>query len=81
MANPKDLLINRESYFEPTKNKRPYENTDTYENRMRPNRIDPRVFSVYKILEDPKEPIFPRVLYVDDDYVDFGYIEILFVEP
>ena len=40
---------------------------------MRPNRIDPKIFSIYKILEEPKGSASDYVIYVEAGYVD-GYI-------
>ena len=74
--NKKDSLLKyKVSSFQPLKSKRPFENTDSYENRMRQNRLDPRIFSVYKIADEPKKPN-NFILYVDDGYVDDGYIEV-----
>lgn len=72
----KDRLKDKISNFQTKASKRPFENTANYQNSMRQNRLDPRVFSVYKILEDPKlNPLaFDEIIYVDFDYVDDNYI-------
>lgn len=73
-----NLLKYRISNFQPLRNKRPYENTDNYQNNMRPNRIDPRVLSVYKIVEEPKGPAqYPDIIYVQNGYVEVGYIQVI----
>jgi len=41
---------------------------------MKQNRIDPRVFSVYKILEPYQGISSDLILYVESGYVDNGYI-------
>lgn len=69
----KDLLINKSTKFKSKSLNRPYENSATYENSMRPNRIDPKIFSIYKILEEPKGSASDYVIYVEAGYVD-GYI-------
>lgn len=71
-----DRLKNKVSNFQSKSSKRPYENTANYENSMKTNRIDPRVFSVYKILESSRIPDIDYVIYVQDDYVQSGYIEV-----
>jgi hypothetical protein len=42
---------------------------------MKQNRIDPRVFSVYKILEAPQGSASDYLIYVDIGYVD-DYIKV-----
>lgn len=71
---PKDRLKNKISNFQTKKSKRPFENTATYQNSMKQNRIDPRVFSVYKILDGPQGFSSDLILYVEEGYVDSNYI-------
>jgi hypothetical protein len=42
---------------------------------MKQNRIDPRVFSVYKILESPQGSASDYLIYIDVGYVD-DYIKV-----
>lgn len=72
--SPNDRLKNKASNFQSKSSKRPYENTANYENSMKTNRIDPRVFSVYKILESARAPDIDYVIYVQDGYVEDNYI-------
>lgn len=69
-----DRLKNKLSNFQPKSLKRPYENASTYQNSMKQNRIDPRVFSVYKILDGPQGSASDLILYVDSEYVDNNYM-------
>jgi len=71
-----DKLKNKISNFQTKASKRPFENTANYQNSMKQNRLDPRIFSVYKIVEDPKLNFFTfdEMIYVDFDYVDDNYI-------
>jgi hypothetical protein len=69
-----DRLKSKLSNFQPKSLKRPYENTANYQNSMKQNRIDPRVFSVYKILEPSQGISSDLILYVESGYVDNGYI-------
>lgn len=71
------LLKYRVSNFQPLRNKRPFENTNNYQNHMQQNRMDPRLFSVYKIVEEPKGPAPAPIFYVEDTYVESGYIEVI----
>lgn len=71
-----DKLKNKISNFQTKASKRPFENTANYQNSMKQNRLDPRIFSVYKILEDPKLNGYTvdEIIYVDFDYMDDNYI-------
>jgi len=71
---PKDRLKNKISNFQTKESKRPFENTATYQNSMKQNRLDPRVFSVYKILEGPQGSASDYIIYVDIGYVEDSYI-------
>lgn len=68
-----NTLKNKVSNFQTKVSKRPFESTANYQNSMRPNRMDPRIFSVYKIL-DPRFSV-PTILttYVDSNYWDNYY--------
>ena len=68
-----NTLKNKVSNFQTKVSKRPFESTANYQNFMRPNRMDPRIFSVYKIL-DPQYSL-PIILttYVDSNYWDNYY--------
>lgn len=70
-------LKNKTSYFQTKASKKPYKNTANYQNSIQQNRIDPKVFSVYKILDEHPSLTPPIVyeLYVEDTYVEDGYIE------
>jgi hypothetical protein len=70
-----DKLLSKSSKFRPKSLSRPYENTANYQNSMKQNRIDPRVFSVYKILESPQGSASDYIIYVDAGYVD-DYIKV-----
>lgn len=72
-----DRLKNRVSNFQTKASKRPFENTANYQNSMKQNRMDPRTFSVYKILEDPRGIVDDFTRYVDIDYVEDYYIQIV----
>jgi hypothetical protein len=72
----KDRLLNKSSRFRSNLLDRPYENSATYENSMRPNRIDTKIFSVYKLLEEPKGIASDYTGYVDGGYVANGYVKV-----
>lgn len=74
-----DRLKNKISNFQSKASKRPFENTANYQNSMKTNRLDPRTFSVYKILEDPRNLGFGSdyTRYVDFDYVEDYYIQVV----
>jgi len=72
-----DKLKNKASNFQPKSTKNPYENTGTYQNSLRTNRIDPRIFSIYKIADEPKGSASDYAIYVDNNYVQEDYIEII----
>jgi hypothetical protein len=67
-------LKNKVSNFQTKVSKRPFESTANYENSMRPNRMDPRIFSVYKILDPLRGYTIDEIFYVDDGYVEDDYI-------
>lgn len=67
-------LKDRYSNFQPKSLKRPYENTANYQNSMKQNRLDPRIFSVYKILDGPQGISSDRIIYVEDGYFIDGYM-------
>ena len=73
----KDRLNSKVSNFQTKASKRPYENTANYQNSMKQNRLDPRIFSVYKILEDPRGIVDDSTRYVDIDYVEDYYIQVV----
>lgn len=72
-----DRLKNKVSNFQSKSSKRPFENTANYQNSMKPNRLDPRTFSVYKILEVRKGFSSDYTRYVDYDYVEDYYIQVV----
>ena len=72
----KDRLLNKSSNFKSKSLSKPYENTATYENSMRPNRMDTKIFSAYKLLEEPKGIASDYIGYVDGGYVSNGYVKV-----
>ncbi len=75
-----NTLKNKVSNFQTKVSKRLFESTANYQNSMRPNRMDPRIFSVYKIL-DPRFTLqnnnLPIIVttYVESNYWDNYYTE------
>lgn len=64
----KTYLIERISKFQKRDDKRVYEETIK-------DRLDPKIFSVYKQYTDPKDLIRNEILeYVESGYVEDGYI-------
>lgn len=72
-----DKLNIKVSNFQTKASKRPFENTANYQNSMKQNRLDPRIFSVYKILEYPRGIVDDSTRYVDIDYVEDYYIQVV----
>lgn len=72
-----DKLKNKTSNFQPNSIKSPFENNGTYQNSLRKNRIDPKIFSIYKIADEPKGSASDYAIYVDNYYVQEDYIEII----
>ena len=71
-----DPLAKKNSYYQSKRSKKPYDNNDNYQNSIKPNRLDPRTFSIYKLLDAPKVLNIDYITYVQDEYVDEGYIEV-----
>jgi hypothetical protein len=71
-----DKLGSKLSNFQPKRSKLPYENTANYQNSMKQNRMNPKMFSIYKILDGPKGSASDYIAYVDGGYVESGYVPV-----